>query len=164
MKPQRRAVDLPNGDEFEFYMTPLTLAERARAQKQAKTDDATDFALQLLVSKARDENNAPLFNQGEIADLRNMLPASVVEALMLELIGEPEEEELELTDMKSASEPVKKDGQLLTELLVAEKLGKTLAELQEAMTPQELAIWIAYYNHQAQEQREVASKQRARRR
>ena len=53
MKPARRAVELPDGSEFEFWMTPLTLAERTRAQKQAKSDDATDFALQLLVSKAQ---------------------------------------------------------------------------------------------------------------
>ena len=102
MKPQRRTVDLPDGGEFEFYMTPLTLAERSRAQKQAKSDDATDFALQLLVSKAKDSGGMPLFNQGEIADLRNVLPASVVEALMLQLIGEQEEEEE--WDMKSPEE------------------------------------------------------------
>ena len=103
MKPARRSVELPDGSEFEFWMTPLTLAERTRAQKQAKSDDATDFALQLLVSKARDENNRPLFNVGELAELRNELPASVVEALMLQLIGEVEEEEEEL-DLKSGEE------------------------------------------------------------
>ena len=103
MKPARRAVDLPDGSEFEFWMTPLTLAERTRAQKQAKSDDATDFALQLLVSKARDENNRPLFNVGELAELRNELPASVVEALMLQLIGEVEEEEEEV-DLKSTED------------------------------------------------------------
>ena len=103
MKPARRAVELPDGSEFEFWMTPLTLAERTRAQKQAKSDDATDFALQLLVSKARDENNRPLFNVGELAELRNELPASVVEALMLQLIGEVEEEEEEV-DLKSTED------------------------------------------------------------
>ena len=45
------------------------------------------------MSKAKDENGVPLFNQGEIADLRNVLPASVVESMMLQLIGEQEEEE-----------------------------------------------------------------------
>ena len=104
MKPQRRAVDLPDGSEFEFYMTPLTLAERGRAQKQAKSDDATDFALQLLVSKAKDENNRPLFTVGELAELRNELPASVVEALMLQLIGEAEQEEEEEVDLKSTED------------------------------------------------------------
>ena len=104
MKPQRRSVELPDGSEFEFYMTPLTLAERTRAQKQAKSDDATDFALQLLVTKARDENNRPLFTVGELAELRNELPASVVEALMLQLIGEPEEEEEEEVTSKSTED------------------------------------------------------------
>ena len=103
MTASRRAVELPDGSEFEFWMTPLTLAERTRAQKQAKSDDATDFALQLLVSKAKNENGIPLFNVGELAELRNELPATVVEALMLQLIGEAEEEEEKL-DMKSAED------------------------------------------------------------
>jgi len=101
MKASRRVVELPDGEEFEFWMTPLTLAERAKAQKQARSDDATDFALQLLVSKAKDENGMPLFNQGEIGDLRNVLPASVVESMMLKLIGEEEGEEEEQADYKS---------------------------------------------------------------
>ena len=103
MKPQRKAVDLPDGSEFEYWMTPLTLAERSRAQKQAKSDDATDFALQLLVAKAMDEHGGRLFNAGDLAELRNALPASVVEALMLQLLlqdAEPEEGDEEL-DMKS---------------------------------------------------------------
>jgi hypothetical protein len=103
MKPQRRSIELPNGDDFEWYMTPLTLAERTRAQKQAKSDDATDFALQLLVTKAKDQNGAPLFNQGDLADLRNMLPASLVESMMLQLIAEEQQEEEEASP-KSAED------------------------------------------------------------
>lgn len=95
MKPQRKTVELPNGDEFEFYMTPTTLAERARAQKQAKTDDATDFALQLLVSKAVDENGTKLFDVGDLAEMRNSLPASVIEAVMLQMLTGEEQEETE---------------------------------------------------------------------
>ena len=106
MKSTVRSVELPDGSQFEFWMTPLTLAERTRAQKQAKSDDATDFALQLLVTKARDENGRPLFTVGELAELRNELPASVVEALMLQLIGESEKEEDEMVDMKSAEDGV----------------------------------------------------------
>ena len=74
MSATRRAVELPDGTEFEFFMTPLTLAERSRAQKQAKSDDATDFALQLLVAKATDENGMKMFSAGEVAELRNELP------------------------------------------------------------------------------------------
>ena len=101
MKPQRRSIELPTGDEFEWFMTPLTLAERTRAQKQAKSDDATDFALQLLVTKAKDQNGTPLFGQGDLGDLRNMLPASLVESMMLQLIAEEEQEEVE-ADSKSS--------------------------------------------------------------
>ena len=112
MKPQRRSIELPDGNDFEWYMTPLTLAERTRAQKQAKSDDATDFALQLLVTKAKDQNGAPLFNQGDLADLRNMLPASLVESMMLQLVAEEEQEEME-ADSKSP-EDGSKEGQPTT--------------------------------------------------
>lgn len=110
MKPVKKSVELQDGSEFEFWMTPLTIAERKKAQKQAKSDDTTDFALQLLVFKAKNENGAPMFNQGDIADMRNSLPANLVESLLLLLIGEEEEEEEEM-DMKSA-EGTAEEGQL----------------------------------------------------
>lgn len=109
MKPQRRAVELPDGSEFEFWMTPTTLAERTRAQKLAKTDDTTDFALTLLVSKALDENGGRLFNAGDIAELRNSLPASVVEALMLQMLADDEQEDEELDPKLSPSASRKTD-------------------------------------------------------
>ena len=51
----RKVVILNNGEEFEFFHTPLTAAERERATKDAKTDDTNAFVLQLLVNKALDE-------------------------------------------------------------------------------------------------------------
>ena len=102
MSKTRREVELPDGSLFEFYMTPLTLAERAQAQKKAKSDDATDFALQLLVTKARDENGQAMFHSAELGELRNELPASVVESIMLKLIQDDTEED-EDVDMKSAA-------------------------------------------------------------
>ena len=101
MKPQRKAAELPDGSEFEFLSRPVTLAQRARAQKLAGNDNATDFALQLLVMLAEDENGQKLFDAGDIAELRNALPASVVESLMLQLLVEPEAAEDEALDMKS---------------------------------------------------------------
>ena len=105
MKPQRKAVDLPDGSEFEYWAPPITLAQRARAQKQAGNDDAGSFALQLLVMVAQDENGEKLFNVGDLAELRNALPASVVEALMLQLLqdAEPEEGDEGLDPKPSAS-------------------------------------------------------------
>lgn len=108
MKPQRKAVELPDGTEFEFYMTPLTLAQRAKAQKQSKTDDATDFALQLLSMKATDQSGERLFQPGELVELRHELPASVVDALLLQMLSEEERDDEEVdTDMKSSRKTAK---------------------------------------------------------
>ena len=53
--------------------------------------------LQLLINVARDENQAPLFMAGDLAELRNSLPAKLVDELMLVILGaeEPDEEEEE---------------------------------------------------------------------
>ena len=108
MQPQRKSVELPNGDDFEFFMTPLTLAQRARAQKQAKSEDATDFALQLLAMKATDENGQKMFDAGDIVEMRNEIPASVAEAMMLQLLADGEREEAEEeTDLKSTGKAAK---------------------------------------------------------
>ena len=105
MKATRRSITLPNGDEFEFYSKPVTLAQRARAQKTAGNDNPTDFALQLLVMLAQDENGQKLFSPGDVAELRNELPANVVEGLMLQLLqdAEPEESDEALDPKSSAS-------------------------------------------------------------
>ena len=105
MASQEKQVGLPNGSDFAFWMTPLTVAERQRAQKQSKTDDAIDFALQLLISKATDENGAKLFAPGTVAEIRNDLPASVIDALLLELLdsGESKEEDEEDSPKQSKS-------------------------------------------------------------
>jgi hypothetical protein len=109
MKATRRSVSLPNGEEFAFFAKPVTLAQRARAQKLAGNDSPTDFALQLLVMLAQDENGQRLFNPGDIAELRNELPASIVEGLMLQLLqdAEPEEGD-EALDPKSSASSSKK--------------------------------------------------------
>ena len=86
--PVKKQVELSDGDTFEFYCKPLTMAERERAQKEAGSDEATAFALQLLVSKALDENGRPLFRAGEIAELKNEVRDSDLQNLMLAVITE----------------------------------------------------------------------------
>ena len=76
---------------FEMYVSPLTMAERERAQRQAKSDDANAFALQLLLSKAQDENGRKLFNAGEIDVLKNEVKDSDLQSLMLAVISSDEE-------------------------------------------------------------------------
>jgi hypothetical protein len=96
LKPQRKSVELPDGSEFEYYAPPITLAQRARAQKLAGDDNPTNFAIQLLVMIAQDEDGGKLFDVGDIAELKNSLPASVVESLLLQLLTEAEADEVEL--------------------------------------------------------------------
>ena len=112
MAPQRKFVTLPDGSEFEWYMSPLTLAQRSKAQKMAGSDDATAFALQLLVMVAKDENGSPLFANGELAELRNAVPAKVVDDMMLAMLdakpADEEEEEEEEFNPKSSEKPLRK--------------------------------------------------------
>ena len=69
-EPIRQEVILANGDEFIFYASPLTAAEREKAQKDSRTDTANDFAMQLLIAKALDENGDKLFRPGDIPALK----------------------------------------------------------------------------------------------
>jgi hypothetical protein len=86
LTPIKKCVKLSNGDEFEFYCTPLTMAERERAQKNAGSDEATAFAMQLLVQKAKDENGEAMFRAGEIAELKNEVRDADLQTLMLAVI------------------------------------------------------------------------------
>ena len=111
MASVRKAIPLPNGKDFEFFMTPMTLAERERAKKMAKTDDSTDFALRLLVEKAMDKNNEKRFHVGHLPGLRNALPATLVEKIMMAMIGEEDDDQDEVQEelsIKSTSKRVKK--------------------------------------------------------
>lgn len=84
--PTKKVVILHNETEFEFWSTPLTMAERERAQKDAKSEDAGQFALQLLIQKAQDSTGQKLFKPGEIAELKNEVRDEDLQNLMLALI------------------------------------------------------------------------------
>jgi|TARA_B100000073_G_scaffold335122_1_gene328401 hypothetical protein len=86
LTPVKRIVILSNGEEFVFWSTPLTMAERERAQKQANSDDANQYALQLLVNKATDESGQRMFKAGELAELKNEVRDEDLQALMVALI------------------------------------------------------------------------------
>ena len=103
MKATRRTITMPNGEEFEYWAPPITLAQRAKAQKAAGSDEATAFALQLLVMVATDENGQPMFSPGQVAEMRNELPASLIEELLLQLLNEKPGEDL---DPKPSEQPL----------------------------------------------------------
>lgn len=98
LEPTKKTVDLSDGSTFEMWVTPLTMAERERAQKQAKSEDATAFALQLLLQKACDESGSKLFSAGEIDILKNEVKDKDLQALMLAVLTDDSEE----LDTKSA--------------------------------------------------------------
>jgi hypothetical protein len=101
LTPVKRTVKLANGDDFEFYSSPLTMAERERAQKMLGGDDTNGFALNLLVTKATDDTNQRLFTVGEIAELKNEVLDADLQQLMLAIITNPEEVEVDMKSIKS---------------------------------------------------------------
>ena len=91
LEPVKKCVELSDGSTFEMWAAPLTMAERERAQKQAKSDDANAFALQLLVAKALDETGTKLFSAGEIDVLKNEVKDKDLQALMLAILTDDAE-------------------------------------------------------------------------
>lgn len=95
LEPVKKVVELSDGSEFEMWVTPLTMAERERAQRQAKSDDAGAFALQLLISKAMDDSGKKLFSPGEIDVLKNEVKDKDLQSLMLAILSEDNAEEMD---------------------------------------------------------------------
>ncbi len=91
LEPVKKQVELSDGSTFEMWVAPLTMAERERAQKQAKSDDANAFALQLLIAKALDENSTKLFSAGEVDVLKNEVKDKDLQALMLAILTDDAE-------------------------------------------------------------------------
>ena len=95
LEATRKEIELSDGTLFEMWVTPLTMAERERAQKGARGDDANEFALRLLMTKAQDENGQRLFALGEIDVLKNEVRDADLQKLMFAVISEDEEEDID---------------------------------------------------------------------
>ena len=91
----KRTVELSDGSEFEMWVTPLTMAEREKAQKRAGSDDANAFALQLLIAKAQDDAGQALFIPGEIDVLKHEVKDKDLQSLMLAILTDDEEEAID---------------------------------------------------------------------
>ena len=87
LQPIKREVELTNGDIFEFWSTPLTMAERERAQKGTK-DDLNAFDLQLFIQKATHETGERMFTAGQASELKHECSDAYLQALMLAVISE----------------------------------------------------------------------------
>lgn len=98
--------EVKDGEEvvLEVYWHPLTIAERESIQKKTGTDDANDFALGLMIEKALDADGKRLFQDGEKAQLKNAVDASVLQEIQLAMLSSGAENKVEeaKADLKSA--------------------------------------------------------------
>tara|TARA_B100001093_G_scaffold328131_1_gene313091 strand:+ start:2900 stop:3253 length:354 start_codon:yes stop_codon:yes gene_type:complete len=93
-----------NGETvLEVYWHPLTIAERESIQKKADSEDANDFALNMMIQKALDADGKRLFQDGEKAVLKNAVEASVLQEIQLTMLASGAESKVEeaKADLKS---------------------------------------------------------------
>ena len=97
--------DVKQDDEIilTVYWHPLTIAERESIQKKSNSDDVNDFALQLMIEKALDNNGTRLFQDGDKASLRREVEASILQDIQLAMINAGVDKEVEQAkaDLKS---------------------------------------------------------------
>ena len=81
--------DVKKGNKiiFTVYWHPLTIAERESIQKKSMSEDANEFALQLMIEKALDKDGVRLFQDGDKASLRREVEVSVLEEIQLAMIN-----------------------------------------------------------------------------
>ena len=78
---------------LEIYWKPLTIADREAIYKtlagmnKANDTESLEYALQVIMNKAEDENGNKLFSEGDRASLRREIPLTVLTDLMLKMQG-----------------------------------------------------------------------------
>ena len=89
--------EVKDGDDvvLEVYWHPLTIAERESIQKKSGSDDANDFALGMMIEKALDVDGKRLFQDGEKAQLKNAVDASVLQEIQLAMLASGVENKVE---------------------------------------------------------------------
>lgn len=102
-EPIKQEVALNDGSEFVFYAAPLTAAEREKAQNDAGSNSANDFAMQLLIAKAQDENGVKLFKPGDIPVLKREVEDEDLQKIIL-CVLRPRGDSDNKKDMKSTED------------------------------------------------------------
>ena len=79
--------DVKQNDEIilTVYWHPLTIAEREAIQKKS-SDDVNDYALQMMIEKALDEDGKRIFQDGDKASLRREVEANILQEIQLAMI------------------------------------------------------------------------------
>ena len=94
---EKKVVRLTDGTDFEFWCTPLTMAEREQAMK-GTNNDMNAFALRLFIRKAMDENGNRMFQAGQIDELKNDVSAENMDKLLVVML--PNQKEADELDPK----------------------------------------------------------------
>ena len=99
---QRYMFELKDGEEtiLEIYWNPLTIAERESIIAKSKGDDGNEFALNLMIEKALDENGKRLFQDGHKASLRREINAGVLQDIQMAMMTSGEN--LKVEEAKAA--------------------------------------------------------------
>ena len=96
--------DIKQDDEIilTVYWHPLTIAEREAIQKKS-SDDVNDYALQMMIEKALDEDGKRIFQDGDKASLRREVEVTVLEEIQLAMISAGADKEVKQAkaDLKS---------------------------------------------------------------
>ena len=97
--------DVKQGDEIilSIYWHPLTIAEREAIQKKSNSDDVNNYALQMMIEKALDEDGKRLFQDGDKASLRREVEATILEEIQLAMVNSGADKEVKeaKADLKS---------------------------------------------------------------
>ena len=102
---QKYKYELKDGDKtvLEIYWHHLTISERESILAKSTGDDGNEFALNLMIEKALDENGKRLFQDGHKASLRREVNASTLQDIQLAMLNSGSEYKLEeaKADLKS---------------------------------------------------------------
>ena len=97
--------DVIKNDEviLTVYWHPLTIAEREAIQKKSNSDDVNDYALQMMIEKALDEDGKRIFQDGDKASLRREVEVTILEEIQLAMINAGADKEVKeaKADLKS---------------------------------------------------------------
>ena len=89
--------------ELTVYWHPLTIAERESIIKKSGTEDNNDYALQMMIEKALDEDGKRIFQDGDKASLRREVSATILEEIQLAMVNSGADKEVKeaKADLKS---------------------------------------------------------------
>tara|TARA_R100000781_G_scaffold112959_1_gene80718 strand:- start:488 stop:847 length:360 start_codon:yes stop_codon:yes gene_type:complete len=94
-----------NGETvLTVYWNPLTIAERESIQKKTGSEDANDFALALMIEKAKDKDGKRIFNDGDKVILRREIEAAVLQEIQLAMLESGTDKEVDEAKAELKSE------------------------------------------------------------